>query len=188
MAQLLSGAGVWKDDSIILWVVTFITRGRAIESALAMTHATLFIYVILIECLPGDSMVKRRRAPGAMAVIAVAAQPFKRHLSVTVATALVLVEASKQPASAAVVKRIGLWLVFGPMTALASAGCPGSQIHIALVTSNTRPVRVTGSAQLHLLSIACVAARTAGLVMTLDTPETKAVCVFAMTKHDLPAG
>ena len=92
MDQPISRTRVRERDPIILWVVTFVTRRRAIEPPLAMTQVAFFLCVILIECLPGDSMIKRRRAPSAMAVIAVAAEPFKRHLSVAVATTLVLVE------------------------------------------------------------------------------------------------
>ena len=155
-----SWACAWEGDSVLFWIVTLVTRGRAIESALAMTQVAFFLCVILVKRLPGNSMVKRRRAPGVMAVIAVVAQPFKGHLSVAVATALVLVEPSERPARATMVKRIGVSLAFGPVTALASAGRPGSQIHIALVTPDTRPMGVSGLARLRLLLVARVAART----------------------------
>jgi hypothetical protein len=168
--------------------MAFVTRRRAIKSPLSMTHVTFFLYVILIERLSGDSMVERRWTPGVVTILAVTAQPLKRHLSMAVATTLVLVKPPQRPARAPVVKGVGAWLIFRPMAALASAGHSGGQAHVTLVTPDARPMSLSELARLRLCSVAHVAARTAWLVMTLDTPEPKTVRMFTMPKDDLPAG
>ena len=52
--------------------MTFVAGGGPIELTFYVAQLAVLVRVILVEDLTGDAMIKRRRAPAAMALVAVA--------------------------------------------------------------------------------------------------------------------
>ena len=138
-ADILAGAFGGEGDPVIFRVVTFVTGGWLIEPPFPMAVCAIYLGVILIQKLAGNTMVKGRRIPFVMAAAAVGLLSDERHGGVACPATAALVIAVQRPTGIRMVKFRRHRPAVPPMTPITPRLCVGS-IHVALMASQARAV------------------------------------------------
>lgn len=122
-----------KGDPFLL-IVAFTTRGRQVEPPSGVAFRAIAFRVMVVERLPGHTMIEGRGAPTGVACISVALLPSERYGLVTYPTTSVLVVALKRPSGIAVIESRRHRTASLPVAPLAIR-IDGGPIHVTLMTA-----------------------------------------------------
>ena len=153
-----------------------------------MAFLAVDIDMVFVQHLPGHAVIEHRWAPVTVAAVAVAVELGEGYADVAAPATGGLVEPVQRPAGTAMVEPLGRGTVLSPMAAFASSGVPPRQIHVVLMTPDTRCMVLCDRMGSRLLGIFGVTPCTASFVVAIHALQAKAMYVVAVTEDHRPSG